>query len=87
MFPITHKCIMKLQPIKSSFLQLNVFERRMAVLAVTEIPIMNQTHSLIHFIIAVVIKLRQKPCLNTFPSVCESGEAIFIFSNLWEHNN
>lgn len=78
---------MKLQPIKSSFLQLNVFEKRMTVLVVAEIPIMNQTHSLIHFIIAAVIKLRQKPRLNTFPSVCESGEAIFISSNLWEHNN
>lgn len=54
----------------------------MAVLVVTEIPIMNQTRSLIHFVIAAVVKV----CLNTFSSVCESGETMFIPSYLWAYN-
>lgn len=53
---------------------------------VTVIPTMNQSHSLIHLIIAAV-KLRQKPCLNTFSSVCESGETTFVSSYLLEYSN
>lgn len=61
-------------------------KREWLYFVVTETPIMNRTHSLIHLIIAAV-KLRQKPYLNTFSSVCESGETTFISSYLLEHSN